>query len=113
MRHKWADVIIAYANGEDIQYLNLDEPDGKWQDWDKSCVSHIFFCDTSPNFESHGYEFRVKPKTVKKERWVNVYSHSDGSVETYCHRTRELADSAQMTFRDRTACIRIEWEEEV
>lgn len=76
-KHKWSDVIIAYANGETIQYLNLDEPDGKWQDWDKSCVSHIFFCETSPNFESKNYKFRVKPKNDYSEIVEKVLNEVD------------------------------------
>jgi hypothetical protein len=50
-------------------------------------------------------EWRIKPKRVKKEGWVNLYS-------TYpaIHPTKEEADFVAESTRK--VCVRIEWEEE-
>lgn len=54
-KHKHYDVIIAYANGAEIQYLIVDEV---WKD----TKNPLFYEDV---------EYRVKPKPkVKKWRWV-------------------------------------------
>jgi len=97
-KHKHYDVIVAWAAGEEIQYFWGFQ----WRDWEET---------SCPGFAGTA-EWRIKPKRVKKEGWVNVYRNSDGSAETYCHPTKELADSNQMSFRERKACIRIKWEEE-
>jgi hypothetical protein len=88
-KHKHYDVIVAWANGEEIQYehkgswININDPD-----W----------------YETINY--RIKPKRVKKEGWVNVYSPYSACILP----TKELADKRANT--QRKTCIRIEWEEE-
>jgi hypothetical protein len=90
-RHKHADVIIAWANGEEIEHYE----DGGW---------YLWMSGVPPYFEDG--MFRIKPKRVKKEGWVNVYPAYCGSV----HRTENEANKSALGTR--VACVRIEWEEE-
>jgi len=52
-RHKWADVIIAWANGEPIQ---VEQESGKWKDYGVSPISPMF---------SPALNYRIKPRTIK------------------------------------------------
>ncbi len=90
-RHKHADVIIAWANGEEIEVMFT--PSEGWVDTSK------------PKWHEQ-FEYRIKPKRVKKEGWVNVYPSYCGSV----HRTEKEANKSALGTR--VACVRIEWEEE-
>ena len=95
-RHKHADVIHAWADGADIQYLRLD---GVWDD--------ISF---PPLNESN--EYRIKPRIVKHEGWVNIYRFPGGEFpSTVCcvHPTEETAK----TFAGigTVARVKVEWEE--
>ena len=92
-KHKHRDVIIAWANGEDVQWKPYSE--AEWID---------LTCD-DPSFHEY-YDFRIKPKRVKKEGWLNVY----GLGSAYVWPTKEEADRKSNEIR--VACIRIEWEEE-
>ena len=96
--HKHRDVIIAWANGAQIQFLDGDE----WID----CHDH------APRWHEE-MRYRVKPKTVKREGWVNVYKYGPlrAAALSPAFHTKEEAD--QDAICDRVACIRIEWEEEV
>ncbi len=88
-RHKHADVIIAWANGEEIEV---------------GCHNEWFPCPEPAWCQEDNY--RIKPKRVKKEGWVNVYNN-----EHVCmYPTKENADECARP--DRLACICIEWEEE-
>ena len=51
-KHKNAEYIIAFANGEAVQYKNKGRIDG-WYD-----VGHMSM------FDDKDYEFRMKPKTI-------------------------------------------------
>jgi len=99
-RHRHADVIHAWAEGEEIQYFWESE----WRDWkDTSC----------PTFTGN-IKWRVKPKTVKKEGWVNVYpatmeNHVASTSNAYA--TEMQADKNERCAR--IACVHITWEEEV
>jgi len=94
-KHRHYDVIIAWAAGAEVELfsdtLNMWLPVGTTPAWD-------------------GKQYRVKPKTVKKEGWVNVYPDKYGNYEVRYHRTQYVADSHATP--DRITCIRIEWEEE-
>lgn len=98
--HKHRDAIIAWANGEEIQF-KLGEA---WADY-------VVQCGT-PQFANS--DWRVKPKVVKKEGWVNVYSEVDSyllsGISRGIYSSKELAD--QEADSNRIACVRIEWEEE-
>jgi len=89
-KHKHYDVIVAWAAGEEIEYQTAL---GVWK---PTCGPPL------NEFET----FRIKPKRVKKEGWVNVYGPSSACI---CP-TKETADKHAAPHRK--ACIRIEWEEE-
>jgi len=103
-KHKHYDVIVAWAAGEEIQYFWGFQ----WRDWEET---------TCPAFTGTA-EWRIKPKRVKKEGWVNVY-YSKKDPDMRCagiYKSQREADqlhgSINLDFA-RVACIRIEWEEEV
>jgi len=94
-KHKHAEVIIAWANGEEIQY----EHKGSWMD-----VNDPDWYET--------INYRIKPKRVKKEGWVNVYPKTEGvEVIGYAYSTEERANHHSIIHKRKT-CVRIEWEEE-
>jgi hypothetical protein len=95
-KHPHYDVIVAWANGEEIQFRKFH--DEEWKDHAPTITPRFY----------EDYEYRIKPNTVKKEAWVNVYSGNH--KESYD--TKNEADKAAIG-RKRYACIRIEWEEEI
>lgn len=101
-RHKHADAIIAWANGEEIQYKGNF---GMWTDWDsKGQMGPTFHPDS---------EYRIKPKIVKREGWVNIYRNLSERIlwaGAQIYETKEEASKG--IHQDFVACIRIEWEEE-
>ena len=112
MKHKWYNEIVAYANGETVQYRNLDEPNGKWQDYEVCREFRTCFVFDSPNFEHRSLEWRVKPKIVKREGWLNICPVKTGSISAgHLFTSEKYANS--FAPHDRIDCIRIEWEEEV
>jgi len=96
-KHRHYDVIVAWAAGEEIQYFWGFQ----WRDWEET---------TCPAFTGTA-EWRIKPKRVKKEGWVNVYKggHRPDYFETY---EEAIAYSPFNKQGVRVATIRIEWEEE-
>lgn len=111
-RHKWADVIIAFAEGKEIQFKNISL-DSTYPDWtDTKCLYGI-------NYEY--LQWRVKPE--KKTGWINIYPKeynffnyedckdrvmgNSGGVYT----DRGMADKADAESGKRIACIQIEYEE--
>lgn len=99
-RHKHADVIHAWAEGEEIEWRELG-----FDRWFPVRTG------ASPAW-SADYEYRIKPKIVKREGWVNIYpSNAYTAYIGYAFKTQEEADSNENDGR--AACIRIEWEEEV
>ncbi len=100
--HKHYDVIVAWAAGEEIELWGGDE----WVPW---------LVKTPPHHLDHSY--RIKPKRVKKEGWVNIYSEEP--IRDICidRRTTSLVYPNEQTADEqscvgRVACVRIEWEEE-
>ena len=90
--HKHAEIIKAWADGEAIEYLDSAKQ------WCPFTAKYPPYDDTMT--------YRIKPKRVKKEGWLNLYS-----AYPAIHTTKEEADfHAEST---RKACVRIEWEEEV
>lgn len=92
-RHRHADVIHAWAEGEKIQY----EHRGNWCDID----------------EPDWYEdanYRIKPKLVKHDGWINIYRDDHMNVSPEYFYTKDAADKFS---EGRVACIHVEWEEEV
>ena len=95
-KHKHYDVIVAWAAGEEVEY----KWHGEWHGWDDN---------STPAFYEE-CEYRIKPKRVKREGWVNVYP---GNFLCYFH-SKVHADKSDEVGKDkRVACVRIEWEEEV
>ena len=96
-RHKHADVIHAWADGADIQYLMLD---GVWDD--------ISF---PPLNESN--EYRIKPRIVKHEGWVNIYRVHGCEIPSAAtvHATEGLAKTYAVSD-GLVATVKVEWEEE-
>lgn len=98
-KHKHYDVIVAWAAGKLVQFYW----EGEWNDYTEATIPRFI----------ESQEWRIKPKTVKKEGWVNVYRPIAPcviGVTGDVHRTKEEAESCKS---GRTvACIRIEWEEE-
>jgi hypothetical protein len=91
--HVHREIIHAWADGADIQYLRLD---GVWD-------------DIPPLNESN--EYRIKPRTVKREGWVAMYTQADG----FSYVQRNICDSeddVKQICPNAKAIIKIEWEEE-
>ena len=93
-KHKHYDAIVAWAAGEEIEGLCAEG----WK-----TILEPAWCEYS--------EYRIKPKRVKKEGWVNVYPDKYENYEVRYHRTQYAAD--RHATPGRITCIRIEWEEEV
>lgn len=88
-RHPHADVLIAIAEGREVQYIPSMED-----------IWRTLVNGEAVNPISHHFlRWRVRPQKLK--RWVNVYSDT--------HATREDADRG--ADGDRIACIEIEFEE--
>jgi hypothetical protein len=98
-RHKHADVIIAWANGEEIQYRAVPG-EGGWETFPRKTI--ITWCEYA--------EYRVKPILVTKVGWVNVYPDKYEDYSLTFHFTKDHAD--RKATEARVACIRVEWEEE-
>ena len=97
-RHKHADVIHAWADGAVIQQFCGD---GWYDDSD------------TPNWFEDA-EYRIKPRTVKREGWVNIYRAPGVEFpSTVCcvHPSEEAAKAfaGSGTVASR---IKVEWEEE-
>lgn len=88
--HKHRDAIIAWANGAEVEYWNESLSEWREHDW--------------PRWYEH-LIYRIKPKRVKKEGWVNVYRN-----DVTMHDTKEKSDECACALR--VACVRIEWEED-
>lgn len=97
-KHRHYDVIVAWAAGEEIEWRYAPK-----EDWEDLTVEH-------PVFDER-FEFRIKPKRVKKEGWVNVYPDKYEGHTTEFHFNKDRAD--RLATAARVACIRIEWEETV
>ena len=95
-RHKHADVIHAWADGADIQYLRLD---GVWDD--------ISF---PPLNESNQY--RIKPRIVKREGWVNLYRDRSRALPVTGGEVNRTEDEAKNRGAGCFAIVKVEWEEE-
>jgi len=95
-KHKHYDVIVAWAAGEEIEVWHPTK-----NQWVPIPYEH-------PSFGKSD-EYRIKPKRVKKEGWVNVYP---GNFLCYFH-SKVHADKSDEVGKDkRVACVHIEWEEE-
>lgn len=72
-KHRWYDVIVAWANGEKIQF-NFSQ--SGWKDYIKSHDTGI------PGFNNLNTEWRIKPKTrIKRYRMALVRDYGVVSVD--------------------------------
>ena len=94
-RHKWADVIIAWASGEECQY-RMRLPKG-WSEW--ATIASAKIAPYVAWQEVELYEYRVKPKDVVFERRVEASSvqafHANDNIRvnvryTFDSDTKEL-----------------------
>ena len=98
MRHKHADIIHSWAEGDEIQQYDI-RIDG-WVD-----VLHPCFHE--------GYLYRIKPKTTKREGWVNIggfYRYGRYAGATIFTSKEDALDNKPTGW---VATIKIEWEEEI
>ena len=96
-KHKHADIIHAWADGAEIQKFCGD---GWYDD-----------SDTPEWFEDA--EYRIKPKIVKREGWVNIYrTYTPETPEMLCciHPTEKVAKT--FASDGLVATVKVEWEEE-
>ena len=56
--HKYADVIKAWADGKDIQYITTNIYDDKWTTWEEGI-------NKFPHFYNQFFEWRIKPETLR------------------------------------------------
>ena len=68
-KHKWHDVIVAYANGETIQFKHIVGANDTWCEYNKRRT--LLPYESSPNFECSDIVWRVKPKNVNLYLWVS------------------------------------------
>lgn len=103
-RHKLAEVIIAWAEGKDIQFRYPDDAQMKLREW-TTFVHSI----SQANFNGDEIEWRIKPE--KTVGWVNVYA--DLPFFGDLHTTEEAAKFIRLHGgrKDAIACIQIEYEE--
>ena len=95
-RHRWADVIIAFAEGKDIQC--------RFVTWEWCDVDNL-------NMINHNdMEWRIKPE--KKKGWINIYpGYGIAHSPTGIFDDKQEADNAAARDLNRVACIEIEYEE--
>ena len=90
--HKHADLIHAWAEGAEIQTFY----NGKWEYEPNPC----FYLDK---------EYRIKPRTVKREGWVNIYDFHGRICSVYPTETEAQGNAGPEII----ATVKVEWTEEV
>jgi hypothetical protein len=100
-RHKHYDCIVAWAEGEEVEWLDRS---GQWNPFLKGYPPY----DVTMTY-------RIKPKRVKKEGWVNVSptSNPDFRAAFGVYATKEMAENFAKNYGKKgMVCVHIEWEEE-
>ena len=75
--HKWQKEIIAWANGEQIQYRTIKQTDDRSNIWLDELE------DNNPRWNSPLYEFRVKPKEKILKCRLALMKKSNGEYYTF------------------------------
>lgn len=98
--HPHREIIHAWAEGAEIQ-TRLD-----------ASVMWTDVVSDSPSF-SPTFEYRVKPRTVKREGWVNIYRAHGCEIPSAAtvHATEEAAKTFAVSD-GLAATVKIEWSEE-
>ena len=80
-KHRWYDVIVAWASGEKIQYRLPGGYD--WKTYNRHTYVSTGYESSQPDFSDMDYEWRIKPKTItKKYRMALVLSKKfDKNIE--------------------------------
>lgn len=92
-RHKHADLIHAWAEGAEIEFLNADD---KWVD-----------VQGHPSWLS-GVDYRIKPKLVKKWKWVIKDIRTDNLLVTEFYYQSEEKFNSQNLYTGWTAIQKID-----
>lgn len=96
-RHKHADAIHAWADGAEIQVKNLN---GEWMNTPDPCWTD-------------SVEYRIKPKIVKREGWVNIYRAHGGGDSRIAYGVYSTEEEVKMFAGDSVvATAKIAWSEE-
>jgi hypothetical protein len=90
-RHKWADVIIAYAEGKEIQCRVLET-----DPWHRA--------ETIQGIDNNLIQFRIKPEV--KTGWINIYPET---INPIFYSSKKDADYHAVNHR--IACIQISYTE--
>ena len=98
-RRKHADIIHAWAEGEEIEWRELG-----FDRWFPVRTG------ASPAW-SADYEYRIKPKIVKREGWVALFNN--GRDFPSCCGIYETEELCREVNGSTVKVVRIEWEEEV
>ena len=96
-KHKHYDVIVAWAAGEEIQVMFT--PSEGWVDTSK------------PKWHEE-FEYRIKPKIVKRVGWVVLPEFADERDRLV---TKEIYPTVALAMNEwpfNKLIVRIEWEEE-
>ena len=94
--HKHCELIKAWADGAEIQRRKYAS-----NEW----------VDTDPDWRV-GTEYRIKPRTVKREGWINLYKVNYG-VKPGIDVFDTEADARHMALSATIATVKVEWTEEV
>lgn len=97
-RHVHCELIKAWAEGAEIEFKNEH---GNWM-----TVNPSWGTDT---------EYRIKPRIIRKEGWVNVFKYHDPTIESRNWIGATIFNSKEDAANDSPASkvdtIKIEWEE--
>ena len=93
--HKHCELIKAWADGAEIQRRKYAS-----NEW----------VDTDPHW-NEDEEYRIKPRTVKRDGWLNIYKYSDViKPGSDIHDTE--AEARHRALGLPIATVKVEWEEE-
>ena len=95
-RHKHADVIHAFAEGAEVQFRR--SAGERWVD------------ERNPSFYASN-EYRIKPRTVKHEGWVNIYRYRSCALPVTGGEVNRTEDEAKNRGAGCFAIVKVEWEE--
>lgn len=79
-KHRWYDVIVAWASGEKIQYKLPASKE--WTTYNQHTYISTGFESSQPDFSDRDYEWRIKPRTVtRRYRMALVHDYGVVSVD--------------------------------
>lgn len=91
-KHRWYDVIVAWASGEEIQYRLPGGYD--WKTYNRHTYVSTGYESSQPDFSDSDYEWRIKPKTItNKYRMALVNSFGDITTKEPYVKAIDITDS--------------------